>query len=437
MKYRYLFTVLLAVCLLPASRAAAADLSTLIRADYEGKADSLEYCFVENFLNKSKGIFWAVPKDNSDRENATRYIYWQQAHAMDVIIYAYERLMEEERTTEAAAYKTFITRWFNNHAGNYAGSTWTNPYTDDMAWIGLTIVHIGEAFGTERFYTAAKTVYKNTASRQKTNDTGLYLPWNTDEGAGPNACTLAPSALLAIKLYEHFGTDSYLEDAIAYCDYLIDSGITKSDGRVEEPPLTYTQGTLGEAMRRLYHITGKTDYKNKAGLYINYAFTSGRCTSKGLLRHEGTSMDQSIFKAVLIPYAVNFVLDEDMLLTRRRSTMKYLQDNADALWKNLDLDRYPQTYCPYYWGETFDYSTTPSMGAMTSGASLLEGVTRMNRKVLEATAVRPVVMEDAQNDTRNTGNTGNANVAYNLAGQQVDPDTKGFLIINGRKCFNP
>lgn len=418
-------TAFVALCLLGLSHASAQDLASGIRGDYEGKADSLEYCLVENFLNKSKGIFWSTPKDV---EKSSKYIYWQQAHAMDVIINAYERLLEEGRDDEAAPYKTYINRWYNNHAGNYNGSTWTNPYTDDMAWIGLTIVRLGEVFQKDLYWKMAKSVYETIAKRKKTDAKGTYLPWNTDAGSGANACTLAPSCLLAIKLYEYFGTEGYLADARAYYDYLIASGITKSDGRVEEPPLTYTQGTLGEAMRRLYHITGEADFKNKASLYIYYAFNNSRCTSRGLLRHEGTSMDQSIFKAVLIPYAVNFVLDEDMQLARRRSVMKYLQDNADALWRHLDLDRYPQMYCPYYWGENFDYSTTASMGAMTSGASLLEGVTRMNRKLQEATSVQPMLEEQP-------GRT-SASVAYNLAGQPVDPSTKGFLIIDGKKYFN-
>lgn len=427
---RFLTTFVVGV-LLGTSLVSAADLTPYIRGDYEGKADSLEYCLVENFLNKSRGIFWSTPKDV---ERSSRYIYWQQAHAMDVIVYAYERYIEEGRDEEAATYKTYMTRWLNNHAGNYAGNTWTNPYTDDMAWMGLTIVHLAEvqalsdSVKADRYYKQAQLVYRTIASRKKTDEYGTYLPWNTDAGAGPNACTHAPSCLLAVKLYEYFGTQRYLEDARAYYDYLIASGITKSDGRVEEPPLTYTQGTLGEAMRRLYHITGETDFKNKAALYIYYAFTSNRCTHNGLLRHEGTSMDQSIFKAVLIPYAVNFVLDEEMMLARRRSVMKYLQNNADALWEHLDLSRYPQTYCPYYWGEEFDYNTTASMGAMTSGASLLEGVCRMNRKLVEAASVIPIADDQSIHAS--------PAVAYNLSGQQVDPSTKGFLIINGKKYFN-
>ena len=49
-----------------------------------------------------------------------------------------------------------------------------------------------------------------------------------------------------------------------------------ADGRVEEPPLTYTQGTFGEACRQLYHITQESKYMDKAKQVINYAATSDR-----------------------------------------------------------------------------------------------------------------------------------------------------------------
>ena len=421
---------LLALCFNIGALWADSELAEYITGNYEGKADSLEYCLIENFMNKNKGTFWSTPKDVA---NSSKYIYWQQAHAIDVIIYAYERYLEEGQTDEAATYKRYMERWYSNYANNYAGSTFTNPYTDDMAWIGLAIFHMAEALDNERFFRQAKTIYTIIASRKKTDSVGTYLPWNTDAGSKANACTLSPACLLATRLYEYYGTESYLNDAETYYDYLIKSGITKSDGRVEEPPLSYTQGTLGEALRRLYHITGKQDYKTKASLYFNYAFTSSRCTNNGLLRHEGTSMDQSIFKAVLIPYAVNFVLDDEMLLSRRKSIMRYLQNNANALWNHLALERYPNTYCPYFWGENFNYSETASMGAMVSGASLLENVCRMHRAILAPSAIRPNPILNGGEALPHMGEWGEG--LYNLSGQRVDETYKGLTIQNGKKTF--
>ena len=44
---------------------------------------------------------------------------------------------------------------------------------------------------------------------------------------------------------------------------------------------------------------------------------------------------------------------------------------------NLNRGAYPEMYCSYYWGEKFSGGVA-SMGAQASGASLLEGVTRMD-----------------------------------------------------------
>lgn len=405
---------------------AQTDLTESITDTYNEKADSLEYCLIENFLNKEKGIFWTTPQDV---DHSSQFCYWQQAHAIDVIIYAYQRALKDGNTEKAEEYKQYMELWFTNHAGNYNGNTWVNPYTDDMAWIGLAIYHMAEALGGTKYYRNAKSICDNIANRQVTDATGTWLPWNThDSFTTGYACTMAPSCLLAAKIYLYNGDEKYLNNAIAYYNYMNDH-VVHTDGSVEDPPLTYTQGTFAEACRVLYHITGSSSYKTKAGNYLNYAFTSSRCTHNGLLRHEGTSMDQSIFKAVLIPYATNYIIDEDMQLTRRRSLLNLLQKNAQALWGHLDFDRYPQMYCPYYWGEDFDYSQTASMGAMVSGASLMENTTRACETIIqqkeEADGIENVITNDYHNDK-----------IYNIQGVEVDSSYKGIIIRNGKKYIN-
>ena len=88
-------------------------------------------------------------------------------------------------------------------------------------------------------------------------------------------------------------------------------------------------------------------------------------------------MDQSIFKAVLIPYAVNLALDEDVDSAIRQNLILYLRKNAENLSANLVRGAYPEMYCNYYWGSIFT-GNIASMGAQASGASLLEGVLRLN-----------------------------------------------------------
>ena len=105
-------------------------------------------------------------------------------------------------------------------------------------------------------------------------------------------------------------------------------------------------------------------------------------------------MDQSIFKAVLIPYAVNMALDDEMEVSSiikscRVTLVTSLQNCADILWENLDKDKYPRAmFCNFYWGELYTGNANDaSMGAMVSGASLMEGVARLCNALRKPTGI--------------------------------------------------
>lgn len=360
---------------------------------FEEKADSMTNAFIESFMIKNKGVF------NDKYQYYAFNAYWTQAHAIDVVIYNYQRHKNIDNTL-ANTYKTYMTRWYNNKANNYSGAStsdgtyrmFENNFTDDMCWISLSLMHLGEATGLTKYFTAAKGVFDNYIIKrgQMTEDsTGMCLPWKNEANSGPNACTQSPATLVAAKLYQKYGTEKYLDYAVKLFNYTYKNIIKyengQPDGRVEEPPLTYTQGTFGEACRVLYHITNENKYKTLAYKFISYAFTSGRCTSgNNILRHEGTSGDQSIFKAVLIPYAVNFVLDESMTTNYRTSIFDYIVKNTKMMWQNLDRSRYPIVFCNYDWRYAYTgEDSEASMGAMCSGSSLMENTARMCRAIVD------------------------------------------------------
>ena len=436
-----LLPLLIAALLLPTVllplRAQTNPLAELIERDFSGRADSLDYVLTSQFLNTSKGTFYAIPRSYSNSSSESKYIYWQQAHALDVIIYAYERLKDSD-DSRVGSYTTIMQRWYRNHANNWYHKSgdatgFYNEYTDDMCWICLTLLHISEALDDNTYADMARTVFDEyILPRGSRDDDGFFsLPWK-DDGSGPNACTNAPGCLVAAKLYERYGDESYLQVAKDLYDYQANVMRKKlsNDGRVEEPPLTYTQGTFGEAARRLFHITGDRTYMGMATKVLNYAITSSRCTHNGLFRDEGSSMDQSIFKAVLIPYLVNYVLDEDATASYRKRMITFLQKNANTLWDNLKNDKYPKMYCNYYWGEPIDDTNVPSMGAMVSGASLMENVARM-ANALKATSdedgirsltpnpgLTPNPIPEQSSPTRSLSPVGEGNW-YDLSGRRI------------------
>lgn len=446
---------ILALLMLNTSAGLAQGEATLyktIKENYIDKADSMTNAFIESFMIKSKGVF------NDKYQYYAFNAYWTQAHAMDVIIYAYQR-HKGVNTYLANKYRNYMSLWYNNKANNYSGAStsdgsyrmFENPYTDDMCWITLTLLHMNEATGISKYYTAAKGIFDNYIIKRANEDEetgGLWLPWNTDAGSGPNACTQSPATLIAAKLYQKTNQEKYLDYAKKLYAYT-SKKIVKADYRVEEPPLTYTQGTFGEACRILYHVTDesasiKNKYKTLAYQYINYAFTSGRCTSgNNILRHEGTSGDQSIFKAVLIPYAVNFVLDTDMAIANRKAIADYIQKNTKTLYANLNWDRYPIVFCNFDWtkpwtGEDKD----ASMGAMCSGASLLENTARMQKAITENYERYLQEQQDVIETLPEAEEPKNIYAVYTLDGRMVRAPwqgtenlPKGLYIINGRKVL--
>ena len=439
-----------------AQTTALKSLYRLVTDTYETKADSMTNAFIESFMIKDKGYF------NVSYQHYAFNAYWTQAHGIDVVIYNYQRHKGID-TQLANKYLNYIKLWYKNKANNYSGAAasnsttpntstdyrmFENNFTDDMCWITLTLLHISEATGNSSYSVVARQVFDNYIIKRASEDEetgGLWLPWKNESGSGPNACTMAPATLIAAKLYKKYGTAKYLEYAKKLYTYTAKK-IVKSDGRVEEPPLTYTQGTFGEACRILYHVTDesatiKNKYKTLANTYLNYAFTSGRCTNnQGYLRSEGTSGDQSIFKAVLIPYAVNFVLDESMTAKNRVDLLKLILKNTNIMWKNLDLSRYPIVFCNYDWSSPYTGADSDaSMGAMCSGSSLMENSARMCKTICLRYEIASLHQE-CSNHNFEDGQYGEAEMAaFNTAmsnAHQIIDDPEAYTIAQIQKAIN-
>jgi len=356
-------------------------------SEWAALADSCTYVLVESFMDKTTGTFWGTPRDMSHN---SQYLYWQQSHSIDVVLASYIRI-KDSNPELAATYAGYFQKWYDNGAHNYNTShkddgdygRFYNDWTDDMAWICLTLLKFYDEFGVEKFATAAKNVYDNYIWTRATTTDKNYtaLPWtNHDEDkTNFNGCTNAPSCLVAAKLYQKYKTSSYLKNAVALYDFSTSKEVMTETGKVEDPyPLTYTQGTFAEAARILYHITGDTKYRDMAGSCLTYTFTSGRCTDSktGVLRDEGQSDDQALFKAVFVPYCVNYILDESMPAATRQTLKDKLLLCGKHLSKNLDRTMFPQMYCSYTWVEPIG-TWSPTMCAQASGASLFEGIARI------------------------------------------------------------
>lgn len=366
-----------------------ADASVYEKIDWNAAADSCTFTLTDSFLDKETGTFWG---SRDDIKGNSGNLYWQQAHAMDVVVYSYERIKDTDPKL-AKQYETYFELWYRNKANNWYNwaakgdrTGFLNEFTDDMNWIVLTLMRLTEATGKEKYFNTAKQVYDDyIRPRAYEDELGFGLPWK-DNDHERNECTESSGCLAAVKLYEKTGEEHYLDDAKKIHQFCIDNLINPDDWAFGGAPLSYNNGSLAEADRRLYHITGEEHYLNAAEQLITYILTSGRSTKNGILRDESTGENDennSIFKAVFCPHAATLALDKAARPDIRKNIKELLLKNAYTLWvENMDRSLYPRMYANRYWGELYPASSYPdrypgSLGAHTSGASLLEAVARM------------------------------------------------------------
>lgn len=123
-------------------------------------ADSCTTVLIDNFMNKNTGTFWSTP---NDVKGETTYIYWQQAHAMDVVIWSYRRIKKSDPEL-AKKYLGYMRKWVANDANNYNNTYdnvgeyggFFNDFTDDMCWICLTLINMSKATGEMSYLLTAK-----------------------------------------------------------------------------------------------------------------------------------------------------------------------------------------------------------------------------------------------------------------------------------------
>lgn len=369
-------------------------------ADYEidwaEAADSVSTAFIERFYcssnrNGADGVF-SYSEYNNQNNNGN--CYWQQAHAMAAMVDYYNRIKLTD-PDQAALIRSYFKRWYDKRGNNYEGNaSWRgasgfgNDFTDDTLWITIALLQMYDATGDMTYYTAAKQTWDECVRpRFALNEYG-WLPWKmTDLGA--NTCTNGPgaiaSAMLANYAKEAGNIDEYnryLEESQTCFDQNIH--VMNNDGTLDNPPLSYTQGTCMEAGRLLWKLTGNDGYIKKA---ISAARGQMTATSMNetyenelIMRDEGTDENNSIFHAVFFHWASRMATDKEIDAVDpniRKELTRYVLRHASYYW-TLGIDKsligWSDSYFSVKCTEPREAGTGGSLGAYTSAAQALEAM---------------------------------------------------------------
>ncbi|HYF68251.1 MAG TPA: glycoside hydrolase family 76 protein [Ohtaekwangia sp.] len=338
-------------------------------------ADSLQEATYTTFLS-SNGTF------RQDNAGNTSFNYWWNAHMLDVLVDAYVRNGNEQHKTQMKA----LLRGIKTMNGN----TYLNVFNDDMEWLAMASLRAYEATADEEYLTVANELW--TEIKKSWSD--VYdggITWKTDTPFGKNACSNAPAAILALRLYKitenpddlQWAKDIYAWQKATLVDpstgLVWDNISTENGAEVIQKDwiFTYNVGTYLGAANLLYEATNEQGYLNDAIKTARSSMTSPKVTSEGLLRDEGQG-DGGLFKGVFIRYFTELILQPDLDDQTREDFLKFMRFNAKTFYSK-GIKRPGMMSSPNWRqmpGSTTDFST------QLSGVMLIEASAKLEEEEL-------------------------------------------------------
>jgi predicted alpha-1,6-mannanase (GH76 family) len=292
---------------------------------WDAAADSSSKALLRSFWDEKERYFW------TDNHGNKTFQYWPQAHALDVVIDAYERSRND-------FYSAYFALWFDG-VRKRNGNRWYNNYFDDMEWIALALL---------RAYNAtAEAKYKETALelwgyiQEGWNDhAGGGIAWERDNHIrSKNACSNGPACILAARLYRETGDETYKNWALDIYKWEKSTLFDRITGAVYDHInekgekvtwiFTYNQGTFVGAAVELYKLTGEQTYMDDAVRAADYTTTT--LLTDELLKDEGTG-DGGLFKGIFVRYFTQLILLEQLDKEVKERYSQFLRYNAETLW---------------------------------------------------------------------------------------------------------
>lgn len=312
---------------------------------------------------------------NQNNNGHTGFNYWWNAHALDVLVDAYNRTKDAK----------YLAKMDQLLAGCYVknGNTYWNTFYDDMEWWALACLRAYDATKEEKYKTMARqywTWIKVGWSDVKNGG----IAWASGSKDAKNACSNAPAVIIAAKLYQLDNNPDDLVWAKKIYTWLKTYVVEPARGVVwdaygntnEDNIYTYNQGTWLGAGLELYKVTNEQVYLNDAVRNANYVMNDQvRFSPKGVLKGENTG-DGGLFKGIFIRYMAQLVLRGVLDDYTRELYVKYLRNNGYSLYTKAI--RTPEnTFGP-------DWASKPNSGVsdcsvQLSGTILFEALDELKR----------------------------------------------------------
>ncbi|MFJ4037708.1 glycoside hydrolase family 76 protein [Microbacterium sp. NPDC090007] len=294
-------------------------------ASTQQRAAAAEDAVMRRYLHRFGPVAWAHAAVDGGR-SARTWHYWWHAHLIHV-------LADAERNRPDPRRRRLLRRLRRGVTLRTLG-TWTTPFYDDIAWMGLALVSSGAD-------TRALRRISDVLHRAVDPDHGA-LPWSVDSPLY-NAPANAPGAMV-LALTGHHGEAVGLAEWMASTLRDDTTGLVRDgvEHGVVRPELwTYNQGaTIG--LELLLGEAAMGDEADPAWRHVRRARALVRAVDAWCARDDGLfpaagGGDGGLFAGILARYLADAATewadaDDDDGETAADAARRLVRRNADALW---------------------------------------------------------------------------------------------------------
>ncbi|TKC12777.1 glycosyl hydrolase family 76 [Pedobacter polaris] len=298
---------------------------TYPKVDFAKAANMAHVALDAEFYNQTQNYY------NHNNTGNVGFNYWWNAHALDVQVDAYNRTKDAKYLPKM---KALLNGCFVKN-----GNTYKNTFYDDMQWWALACLRAYDATGDVEYKNVAEQLWTWIKVGWTTVNNGGIM-WATGSPSSKNACSNAPAAIIAARLYKlNNNPDDLVWAKKIYTwmrTYLVESArgvVWDGYGNTAEGMiLTYNQGTWLGAGLELYTITNEKPYLDDAVRNANYVINDQvKFSPNGVLKGENSG-DGGLFKGIFIRYMTQLVLKNALDPYTKQIYVKYLKTNGESLY---------------------------------------------------------------------------------------------------------
>ncbi len=259
--------------------------------------------------------------------------YWWLAHVVDCRLDAFERTGDPSWLSRAETV-------FANVVERNGGSLF-NDYFDDMLWLALASLRLGQGGGGQRYVDAARRIWEHVVEHGWNDTLGESLAWRKQQLYYKNTPANGPLVILSLRLARTTGDERYRRIAGRAFEWItqtlvdpatgfVEDGINREqDGKIDRQwRFTYNQGLYIGAAVEMARGTGAVQYLDVAARTARQAVAA---LSDGVaFVDEGDGGDEGLFKGIYFRYLGRLLPYLDG--ASRVFHEQFVRAATDALW---------------------------------------------------------------------------------------------------------